>query len=380
MIELPVAVRGLHGKEDTLKVSTYVVDADVPFLCGKSELKDKWKSKIDTENNILEIKTDGKRKNFKMIGTRGNHVALEIEKRDLEGCRDNKDCYICDQCSNQYENREDLEDHKERRHTKECEEKWVYKDEGKQQKREENRSGIVCNLCEEKFENKSELKEHWETDHESPVYRCIHLECENRYTCQEKWREHMKEKHRIGFYCELCDEYCLFQEELEEHMDSHATETECEEKLEEYTEIECVQCKQKFGSEDEITEHEESGQECDQCEEWLCYGTSLARHKKREHEINREESKEEEDMEIHVMEAECREKPESVNKDINEDECDQCGKWLDCGTSLRKHMKKEHGNTSEQDIKTEENKKENNEDKGKSETGIKIGDLSNQPN
>merc|ERR1712240_208029 len=60
--------------------------------------------------------------------------------------------------------------------------------------------------------------------------------------------------------------------------------------------------------------------------------------------------------------------------------CDQCGKWLDCGTSLRKHMKKEHGTTSEQDIKTEENKKENNEDKGKSETGIKIGDLSNQPN
>ena len=126
-----------------------------------------------------------------------------------------------------------MEDHKERRHTKECEEKWVYKDEGKQQKREENRSGIACNLCEEKFENKSELKEHWETDHESPVYRCIHLEYENRYTCQEKWREHMKEKHRIGFYCEKCDEYCLFQEELEEHMDSHATETECEEKLEE---------------------------------------------------------------------------------------------------------------------------------------------------
>merc|ERR1712240_387264 len=56
--------------------------------------------------------------------------------------------------------------------------------------------------------------------------------------------------------------------------------------------------------------------------------------------------------------------------------CDQCGEWLDCGTSLRKHMKKEHGNTSEQDIKTEENKKENNEDKEKSETGIMISDLS----
>ena len=80
------------------------------------------------------------------------------------------------------------------------------------------------------------------------------------------------------------------------------------------------------------------------------------------------------------MEAKCREKPESVNKDINEDECDQCGKWLDCGTSLRKYMKKEHRNMNEQDRKTEDNKKENNEDKEKSETGIMIGDLSNQPN
>merc|ERR1712121_39324 len=175
---------------------------------------------------------------------------------------------------------------------------------------------MVCNLCEDKFENKSKLKEHWETDHESSLYRCVHLECGNRYTCQEKWRKHMREKHRIGFYCELCNEYCLFQEKLEEHMETHVTETECEKKLEEYTEIECVQCKQKFESEDEITEHDDDGQECDQCGEWLCYGTSLARHKKREHEINSEESREEEHMEAHVTEVECIEKSESVDKGI----------------------------------------------------------------
>ena len=51
--------------------------------------------------------------------------------------------------------------------------------------------------------------------------------------------------------------------------------------MEEHTEIECVQCKEKFESEDEITKHEDDGQECDQCEEWLCYRTSLARHKKK---------------------------------------------------------------------------------------------------
>ena len=84
MLELPVIVRRLDGKEDVLQVFTNLVDADVPFLCGKRELKDRWKSKIDTENNVLETKIDGKRKDFRMIGTGGNHMALEIEKRDLK--------------------------------------------------------------------------------------------------------------------------------------------------------------------------------------------------------------------------------------------------------------------------------------------------------
>ena len=35
MVELPVIVRRMDGKEDVLKVFTYLVDADVPFLCGK---------------------------------------------------------------------------------------------------------------------------------------------------------------------------------------------------------------------------------------------------------------------------------------------------------------------------------------------------------
>merc|ERR1712240_692747 len=82
-IELPVLVQDLHGKEDTLKVPTFVVEADVPFLCGKSELKDEWRAKINTESNILEVQTDGQRKKFKIIGTKGNHIALKIEKRDL---------------------------------------------------------------------------------------------------------------------------------------------------------------------------------------------------------------------------------------------------------------------------------------------------------
>ena len=84
MIDLPVIVRRLDGKEEVLQVYTYLIDADVPFLCGKRELVDRWKSIIDTENKVLDSKIDGdKRIKFRTISTGGNHVALEIEKGDL---------------------------------------------------------------------------------------------------------------------------------------------------------------------------------------------------------------------------------------------------------------------------------------------------------
>ena len=49
MVELLVIVRRLDGKEYVLKVFTYLMDADVPFLCGKREMVERWKSKIDTK-------------------------------------------------------------------------------------------------------------------------------------------------------------------------------------------------------------------------------------------------------------------------------------------------------------------------------------------
>ena len=35
LVELPILVTRLDGKEDVLIVQTYLVDAEVPFLCGK---------------------------------------------------------------------------------------------------------------------------------------------------------------------------------------------------------------------------------------------------------------------------------------------------------------------------------------------------------
>ena len=46
LIELLILVTRLDGKEDVLIVQTYLVDAEVPFLCGKQTLES-WNFKID---------------------------------------------------------------------------------------------------------------------------------------------------------------------------------------------------------------------------------------------------------------------------------------------------------------------------------------------
>ena len=66
MIDHPMIVTRMDGKEDVLKVFTYLVEADVPFLCGKRTLE-KWNSKIDTKNRVLETEMDGEKRNFRMI-------------------------------------------------------------------------------------------------------------------------------------------------------------------------------------------------------------------------------------------------------------------------------------------------------------------------
>ena len=92
----------------------------------------------------------------------------------------------------------------------------------------------------------------------------------------------MREEHEIGNYCEICNEYCLFKDDLEEHMESHITRIAYEKDLEEHTEIECRQCKKIFKSEDEIEKHEDDGKECDKCDKWLCHGLETTKHKKKE--------------------------------------------------------------------------------------------------
>ena len=50
--ELPILVTRIDRKEDVLTVQTYLVDAEVPFLCGKQTLET-WNFKIDGQEKNL---------------------------------------------------------------------------------------------------------------------------------------------------------------------------------------------------------------------------------------------------------------------------------------------------------------------------------------
>ena len=70
----------MDGKEDVLTVQTYLVDAEVPFLCGKKTLED-WNFQISGQSKILEITslTDSSRIQIQMIDTQGGYYGIVQE-------------------------------------------------------------------------------------------------------------------------------------------------------------------------------------------------------------------------------------------------------------------------------------------------------------
>ena len=82
LIELPVLVTKLDRREDVLVIHTYLVEAEVPFLCGRQTLE-KWYFNINGKDNILELesKLDGSKIQMKMVDTHGGHCAIVLETR-----------------------------------------------------------------------------------------------------------------------------------------------------------------------------------------------------------------------------------------------------------------------------------------------------------
>ena len=84
LVELPFLVTRMDGKEDVLIVQTYLVDAEVPFLCGKQTLES-WNVNIYGPEKMLEIhmkNSDDQGKKFlKMEDTAGGHYGIVLETR-----------------------------------------------------------------------------------------------------------------------------------------------------------------------------------------------------------------------------------------------------------------------------------------------------------
>ena len=79
-IDLPILITRKDGKEDVLTVPTYLVDTEIPFLCGKKTLED-WNFQISGRDKILEITslTDGTRVQIQMIDMQGGHYGVVLE-------------------------------------------------------------------------------------------------------------------------------------------------------------------------------------------------------------------------------------------------------------------------------------------------------------
>ena len=84
LIELPVLITRLDGREDVFTIQLYLVVAELPFLCGKRTSED-WSFQTDGREKILEItsKTDGSRMQIRMMDTKGGHygIILETQRR-----------------------------------------------------------------------------------------------------------------------------------------------------------------------------------------------------------------------------------------------------------------------------------------------------------
>ena len=63
-----------------MKVQSYLVDADIRFLCRNRTLE-LWQSKVDTKKRILEAEIDSKHRDFNIMITTGSHYGIILETK-----------------------------------------------------------------------------------------------------------------------------------------------------------------------------------------------------------------------------------------------------------------------------------------------------------
>ena len=81
LIELPLLIKSMNGREYVLKAQVYVIDADVVFLCGKKTFE-QWGSNLNMRNVVLETCIETAKIDYKMITTNTDHYGINLETQD----------------------------------------------------------------------------------------------------------------------------------------------------------------------------------------------------------------------------------------------------------------------------------------------------------
>ena len=164
-------------------------------------------------------------------------------------------------------------------------------------------------------------------------------------------------EHKKREQCDQCGEYLCYGMSIERHKKrKHGTASE-----EEKEEV------MKNQIEGEMIENRNDGQECDQWEKEHKH-THQKESRKKEHKHTHQKESRKENKKNHEMErrcVECKEKFESLDKIIEHINKNECGGWTCCETYLRKQKENGQGRETEdnkiKDTEREEKTQENEE-------------------
>ena len=73
----------MKGKNDVLTIKNHLVEAEAQSLFGQLTLE-RWNSKFDTMNKVLEMYIDGSCKKLKMINPGSNQFGIMIKNRSKD--------------------------------------------------------------------------------------------------------------------------------------------------------------------------------------------------------------------------------------------------------------------------------------------------------
>ena len=81
MIELPLLLRSMKGREYVLKAQVYVIEAVALFLCGNQTLEH-WGANLNIKRKVLETCVESLQLDYKIIKTVNGYYGIKLETRE----------------------------------------------------------------------------------------------------------------------------------------------------------------------------------------------------------------------------------------------------------------------------------------------------------